>query len=68
MCKYGTKINHNVLAELKCKTCVQHRIILETLRIVLLPNITKLQAHVVVVVVVVVEVVVAVVIFNELRT
>jgi len=47
---------------------VQHRIILETLRIVLLPNITKLQAHVVVVVVVVVEVVVAVVIFNELRT
>jgi hypothetical protein len=31
----------------------QHRIILETLRIVLLPNITKLQAHVFVVVVVV---------------
>jgi len=37
----------------------QHRIILETLRNVLLPNITKLQAHVFVFVVVVVVVVAA---------
>jgi hypothetical protein len=45
----------------------QHRIILETLGIALLPNITKLQAHIVVVVevVVVAAAVVAVVIFER---
>jgi len=43
----------------------QHRIILKALRIVLLPNITKLQAHVIVVVEVIVVVAAAVVIFER---